>query len=634
MAAHLSAALAASFALAAAAPPEPAVEEPARATPSGAGGVFSLPTPTSTPEGKVQLGLGFDWWRGGALSASLGLGTFVEVFGAAALRSTNLFSEASRRTLVSAGDLDLGVKLLVPGSGPLAAGVLLQLDLPSGVGGVSFRGLGGRAAAMMGYAGRVWKVPVAVSGLLGYRLDNSARLVSGTPATFPAFALGLSTYDLVQGGATLLVPLRYLTPAVEVVVDSPVARQTALPIGQRPVRARLALGLAQLRTERVPGLSFAAAVQLSLTGAGRIDQLRLPAPGFAPDPPWSLLAGLSWTFDRPALPRRAREIEWHKEPTPPPVETRPAVVQALKQKSVLRVVVLDAKTQLPLAGAWVSFVEGSEVGGTTGPDGKVRVETDAGSLTLVVARDGYELLTEPIHLLTADEKQLTVALQPVAPDAALRGRLLAEDGAPLRAAVFVSVAGALPALPGAGGSGPEVFESSFSFPLQHGTYQLNAVAPGYRCTPIQVEVRPGETVSRDLELRRVAGEPRARAGALGIEISLPVGFVRGREQLAPASLAVLGEAAQALKGEKRALEAIARVDPGELRDEAEAMRLSDARARAAVAWLRERGVRVEITPRGAGFSRPGQPLFELRVAARKQARARLHDIPMEVSRDP
>src|SRR5713226_1530743 len=156
MAALLTAALA-SIAVASS-PPQAA----AGATASGAAGVFSVPTATSTPDGKASIGVGFDWWRGGnfllpgatsqrtgaTLTGSLGLfGGTVEAFGALSLRSTNLFSPASRRTLISAGDADLGVKLLVPGQGPFSAGVLLQLDLPSGVGGFSLKGTGGRAAA-------------------------------------------------------------------------------------------------------------------------------------------------------------------------------------------------------------------------------------------------------------------------------------------------------------------------------------------------------------------------------------------------------------------------------------------------------------------------------------------------------
>src|SRR5438105_10219123 len=108
----------------------------AAATPSGASGVFVLPAPAAAPEGKIQLGLGADYWRGGdfllpgvtsqrsgaALSAAMAFAGFAEGFGAVSLRSTNLFSPVSRRTLVSFGDLDLGLKLLVPGEGPFAAG--------------------------------------------------------------------------------------------------------------------------------------------------------------------------------------------------------------------------------------------------------------------------------------------------------------------------------------------------------------------------------------------------------------------------------------------------------------------------------------------------------------------------------
>jgi hypothetical protein len=628
MAALLTAALAASIAVASS-PPQAA----AGATASGAAGVFSLPTATPTPDGRVSIGVGFDWWRGGnfllpgatsqrtgaTLTGSLGLlGGTVEAFGALSLRSTNLFSPGSRRTLISAGDADLGVKLLVPGQGPFSAGVLLEADLPSGVGGFSLKGTGGRAAALLGWSGWLKTIPVALSALMGYRIDNSAHLTTGIPATLPAFALGISSYDVVQGGATLQVPLRYGAPAAEVALDSPVGRQRALPSGERPLRARLALGVAQLHLDSVPELRFSAAVQLSLTRAGRISDAFLPAPGFAPDPPWAVLAAVSWSFE----PRRARELMWHKAPAPAPEPVRRAAPPPTKERAVLHVVVLDAKTQLPLAGAWVSFVEGSDVGGTTGPEGKVRVEAEAGPVTVAVARDGYELLTETVSLQAGDEKQLTLSLQPVAPDATLRGRLVGEDGTLLRAAVFVSVSGTLPALP----AEPEIFDGAFSFPVQHGKYELNAYTPGYRSTPLEVEAHRNETVSRDLVLRRIAGEPRAHMGATALEVAAPLSFVTGTNALQLAALPLIAEVAQALKNEARPLEVTARVAASEMDDEAAALTLSEDRARSVVQLLRERGVRAQLTWRGAGFARAGQPLVEIRLAA-PDSRPRAEEAP-------
>ncbi len=634
MAALLSAALAASIAIA---PPEPA----AGATPSGAGGLFSLPGATATPDGKIRAGFGMDWWRGGdfllpgattqrtgaVLSGSMGSLGFIEAFGALSLRSTNLFSEAARTTLVSAGDADLGVKLLVPGEGPFSAGVLLQLDLPS--------------AALFGYSTQIWRVPLAASAVAGYRIDNSANLVRGTPATLPAFALGLSSYDVAFGGLTLQAPFRYAAPAAEIALESPVGRQTALPIGERPLRARLSLGVAQAHLEQLSQVSLSAAVQLSLNRDGRIREINLPVAGFSPDPPWTIIAGLSWTFDRPSLPRRAKELEWH-EPraaaaAPSPGPRAPASApppKIAKEKSVLRVLVLDARTQLPLAGAWVSFVEGADVGGTTGPEGRVRVETEAGTVTMAVARDGYELLTEKVTLAAGEEKELAVQLQSVAPDAILRGRITGEDGLPLRAAVLISVAGTLPALPGAGGSSPQVFEGTFELPLQHGSWELNASAPGYRCFPQQVEVRPNETVSRDLLMRRIAGEPRARSGPLGIEIGAPILF-RG-EALDSSAHGVLLDVVAALKAQSRALEVVTRVAPGEAPgDEAEAVRLAEIRARAVIDFLVSRGVSASLlTPRGMGLAKPGQPLLELRAPSPKPRASLDLRIPLEVSRVP
>src|SRR5438067_12021308 len=199
----------------------------ADATASGAAGVFGLPTPVATPEGKARLGFGMDYWRGGdfllpgatsqrtgaALSASVGFGGFIEGFGALSFRSTNLFSDVSRRTLVSFGDADLGVKLLVPGSGPFSAVVVLLLDILPGVGGFSLKGAGGRAAVLFGYAAQLWRVPIVLSAAAGYRVDNPGPRGSRTPATPAAFALRIPRHDTAQGGATLQVALPHGPPA-------------------------------------------------------------------------------------------------------------------------------------------------------------------------------------------------------------------------------------------------------------------------------------------------------------------------------------------------------------------------------------------------------------------------------------
>jgi hypothetical protein len=576
----------------------------AQTTASGASGLFSLPTPSAVPDGKVRFGLGGSYFRGGDfllpgstsqrsggdLALAVGFGGFGEAYGSLSLTSTNLFSVESRRTLVSAGDADLGVKLLLPGGGPFSAGALLQADLPAGVGGVSFTGAGARAAIMLGYAAP-WFV---VSAIAGYRFDNSYKLVSGTPATFPAFALAISSYDVVYGGATLQVPWRYATPAIEWAAESAIPRQNALPHGDTPVRSRIALGVSDVFTG-VANVKFSAALQMSLTNAGRISEVQLPSAGFAPDAPWTLLAGLSWTFERPSVPRAP---QWHqpsdeRQPEPP----AQAIAQPKPRRAVLHVVVLDAKSKLPLAGAWVSFLEGSDAGGTTGPEGNARVEIDPGQVTLAVVRDGYELTTRPMTLAAGSETQVTMELSAVPPDSTVRGRLVGEDGQPLRATVLVLAAGALPTLSGA----PAIFEGGFAIGISHGAYELQAVAPGYRAAPQQLTLRPGETVTRDIVLGRIAGEPRVRASGEQVEVSVPLQFEGAN--VAQASLPLVSEIAQALRQAKLPFDVIAR---GSTDVEAE------ARAIELVRLLKARGVKVALTPKGAGVAAAGQPLFEVK----------------------
>ncbi len=623
---------------------------PESSTASGAQGALTLPTPALPAPGHATLAAGFDYWRGGnfllpdatsqrtggGLSLSVGVLHFLEAYGALGARSTNLFSSAARRTLTSAGDADLGIKLRLPGDGPLAAALLLELDLPSGVGGFSLKGAGGRGAAILGWS-RSGRVPVALSITAGYRIDNSANLYRGPIPTLPAFALALASYDRAEAGASLELPFHNATPVAELSLDAPVARQTPLPASGHPLRSRLLLGLARVRSDRVPGVSLTAGMQLSLARTGRLDERQLPMQGFAPDAPWTVLAALSWSFELPRLPQR-RNLGWHDpgaavaEPAARPAQP----VLLARPKAILQITVLDAKTALPLAGAWVSLVEGSDVGATTGPEGRARVEADAGAVTVAVARDGYELVTQPAALVAGEEKKLVVQLQPVAPDATVRGKLVGEDGGPLRAAVLLIPSGML-TLPGAGAAEPQVFEGAFSFQVQHGLYDLSVLTPGYRGTPSTLEVRPGETRTRDLVLRRIAGEPTVRLGPTGVEFSQPVLFEPGAPALAAVSLPLLQELAFALLAETRPLIVEARVDPYDptdaARDGAAAQRLSDARARAVIEDLRGKGVKIELQPSGGGLAHLGQPLLELRVAPPPESRPRASRLNEEVIQD-
>jgi hypothetical protein len=164
-------------------------------------------------------------------------------------------------------------------------------------------------------------------------------------------------------------------------------------------------------------------------------------------------------------------------------------------------------------------------------------------------------------------------------------------------------------------------------PLQHGAWQLEANAPGYRCFPQDLQVRPGETITRDLLMRRIAGVPRARAVLDGIELGAPVLF-RG-VALDPSSNGVLLDVVAELKGLSRALEVVARVAPGDASgDEAEAVRMSEVRARAVIDFLVSKGVSASLlTPRGLGLAKAGQPLLELRApVAKPRASLDLHRV--------
>jgi|GEM_PF-2560121 len=637
MPATLLAALAAlNLALAAAAsaaqPPDQAlfaadpVEPSSSATASGTLGYLTLPALAAPARGRISLGLTGDFYRGndfllpdavsqkggGQGTISVGVASFLEAYGAISFHAANLSSSAGRRNLGSYGDSDLGLKLVLPRSGPVSAGLLAQLDLPAGVGGFSLRGAGAFAAALLGLSGRLG-VPFTATLLAGYRIDNTYKL-SKAPTTFSSFALALSSYDRVSLGVGLLLPFRYLAPAAELSLEAPVARQTPLPVTGHPIRARLGLGLAQIHTG-VRGLTAMAGVQLSLEQTGRIDQHQQRLQGFSPDAPWSVLAGLTWNFDGPSLPKPVPELAWHQGRLAGAAPLAPAV----HERARLVVTVVDARTQQLLPGAWVSLVEGSDVGATTGADGLASLEAEAGAVTVAVARDGYELLTAPILLGLGEEKQLVLSLQSIAADALLRGRLVGKDGTLLRAAITLSQIGSDQATVDA-----QTFEGSYQIPVQHGTYLLAVDTPGFRADLASIEVRPGETKTHDIVLRRLEGEATERLGPTAVEFSHPIQFAPGSEAFLSSALPVLAQLSEALKGELLPLFVEARSDPalepgGAAGDELQGELLATARAHAIVSYLRDQGVKASLTPVGRGLARPGQPLLELRVAPARPA---------------
>lgn len=605
----------------------------------GAWSALSLPALASPPKGHLSLGLGADFYRGGSfllpdstvqrtlgsLAFSLGLASWLEVFGAAGLRAASAASGPASRSLSSVGDLDLGAKATVPLAGPLSAGLLLQVDLPAGIGAPSLKGLGGRALALLGAALRLGPVPLAGALVAGYALDNSARLLDGRVATLPAFALDVSLYDRAIAGASLQAPFAWGAPALELVLEAPVARETPVPEGAGGLRARLLLGATGVALG-APGLRASAGLQLSLTRAGLAEPASLAVPGWAPDPPWALRLGLSWTFE-PRLPQRARELRWKEQPLAPaggPVAAAPARPEAPPEppptpieplapdRGRLVLLLLDGRTQQPVAGAWVSLLESPELEATSGADGRARLEVAPGSLTLAVAKDGFEPATQAVTAVAGQERLVQLQLQPLQADCTLRGRVVGDQGEPLRATLTLS-------LHGTPRAERRLFEGSYSLPLLHGTWRVVAAAPGYHGEPVELELLPGETRARDLVLRRMAGEPLARATPEGAEVGRRVPFAPGRGQLSPLAAGPLGDLAVALRGLDAPLVVGVRVEPADLGASADdavaALKLGEERARAVVDFLAGQGVpRALLVPRGLGLARPGQPTLELKRA--------------------
>ena len=636
------------------APPAPppadalAVAPAAGAIAGGDLGTLSMPALALPAPRQLSVGLGLDYFRGGNFllpgatvqrsAMSLGLAyaplPWLEAYGALAFSAANRFGPSTHQTLSSLGDADLGAKLVLPPQGPLSAGALLELDIPSGVGGISLKGTGGRAAALADLAGQLGPVPLVGTLVAGYVLDNGGRLFD-TIATFPAYALALSNYDRVQGELSLQAPLRYAAPAVELQVEAPVARLEPFPAGPHPARTRLLLGAASIRTG-VPGLIASAGLCFSLTRTGQVDATTLPMPGFAPDSPWRALVTVAYSFE-PKLPERRAPV-WHNQPEvqPPPPravpQTRaPLLGQAVgtglapraqpavaappiaEGKGRISVLVVDSHTQQPLPNAWVSALELSDLGTTTGADGRASLDAPPGGLTLAVAHDGYDPYSDSVRAEEGKESELTIALQPQLMDATVKGRIVGEDGQPLRASIELQPL--LGAGPLSTGSEPPIFEGSFSLSLPHGSFNLVARAPGYQAAPLRVSVLPGEVASREVQLRRVPGEDLARAAPSRVEFTPRLSFIAGTAQLQPASIAALADLERVLENAGPVTVGV-RVDPSELasgEDELTALLLAEQRAQAVVEALVIRGLpRSQLQAHGFGIAKEGQPLLEIK----------------------
>ncbi len=625
---------------------------------SGAQGTLALPALALPEPNRLELGAAADYFRGGdfllrgatiqraqvVLGISFAPLQWLETYGAIGFSDANRFGPSSRQTLTSIGDADLGVKLVLRAWGPLSAGALVQLDLPASVGSVSFKGTGGRAAAMASFAGSISRVPLLGSlplvGTLcaGYVLDQSSNLVSSLQ-TFPTYALGLSRYDRVQGGLSLQSPMRLAAPVVEFLLESPVGRQEALPAGSHPPRAEIFLGATAIRTG-VHGLTATAALGISLTRTGRPEADSLPMPGWAPNPPWRALVSLSYALNLDVLkrkppvlrdPPKASATAHVDSPSrapllgqavgtgpsassAPPTAPTPPIAQG---KGRIALLVIDSRTQEPLENAWVSVVELNDLDAMTGADGRAQLDAAPGPLTLAVAHDGYDPFSAGATIFEGQMRELTVALQPQLTDATVRGKIFGDDGRPLRASVeLVGLNGAGAASGGTPVEAP-IFEGSYSIALPHGSFNVVAHAPGYRAEPVRVEVLPGEVASRDLRLHREAGEPIVRVTPTRVELSERFGFRPGTAELLPGALAPLSAVAAALVRAAEPVTVGVRLEASDLtlgEDELVGLLLAEQRAKAVADALVARGVaRARVQSHGLGIAKEGQPLLELKL---------------------
>ena len=339
------------------------------------------------------------------------------------------------------GDTTLGVKgFLPPKLGRIFTfGGEMQLLLLNGTGGVGVSGAG-TSALFRGLGTADFRnasgggVPIRINLNLGYKVDNSGKLVQqveedrakaagitngATQATDPArlpitrlerFGLGINKVDSIQTYFGVEFPFSKVQPYLEWSADIPNNTRTGYSChtgrvskgdvclgldkfkangdpafnpkteggpGFKAVPSRLSIGV---RTNPLPdawrGLSAHVAMDIGTSGTSTfIEEM-------APQAPWTFYVGLGFAFDM-----NKKEAP----PAPPALPPPPAQIIQAPQNFVRGLVHEQGKADVLVADAIVSFEGGVQAPIATGPDGRfVTRHLEAGTYKLNIKAPGFK----------------------------------------------------------------------------------------------------------------------------------------------------------------------------------------------------------------------------------------------------
>ena len=328
---------------------------------------------------------------------------YLEAF--ASFRSyANSNSEGKPELLQVLGDSILGVKAFTPAEPNklLRFGGEAQLLLVNGTGGVGLDGAGTgfrlRGLATADFAAmKDQEVPLRLYGNLGYRMDNSAKVVEDTeesrgnlPITrIERFGLGINRTDFVEVGLGAEGVFENIRPFLAYTIDLPLNRQDYICNKGKATTSAFndsCLGENQSFSYMPSRLTVGARGYPFLKGFAPFAALDIGISGtsdfleeVAPQAPWTLYVGVGYAVDTETKSVvKTETVEKTVEIQPPP-------------QNIVRGKVLEKGTNTPVTNAIV-LVQGSTSGGyATGPEGSFETrDMEPGTYTFNLTAEGYK----------------------------------------------------------------------------------------------------------------------------------------------------------------------------------------------------------------------------------------------------
>jgi len=338
-------------------------------------------------------------------SASLSITPLPYLEAFASFRSfANSNSEGRPELLQVLGDSLLGVKLFTPAEPNklFRFGGEAHLLLLNGTGGVGLDGEGTgfriRGLSTLDFASMDDGMPLRLYGNLGYRIDNSAKVVAETeeargdlPITrIERYGLGINRTDFVEVGLGAEGVFESIRPFVAYTMDLPLNRQDYIcNKGKATTRAfqDACLGENQSMAYMPSRLTIGARGYPILKGFAPIAALDIGITGtsdfleeVAPQAPWTLYVGVGYAADvveaEPII--KTEQVEKTVQLPPPP-------------QNIVRGRVIEKGTTTAIVSAMI-MQQGSATGGfVTGPEGVFETRSvDPGTYSFMVTAEGYK----------------------------------------------------------------------------------------------------------------------------------------------------------------------------------------------------------------------------------------------------